>query len=564
MNQGALNLKWASVMMAHLVAQGIRVIGFSAGSRSTPLVIAADRHPDIDLLSFVDERAMGFYMLGVAKSSLSATALITTSGTAVANLMPAVVEAYHAGVPLIILTADRPAELIDSGANQTITQSYFFGHYVKWHHTMTMPSDNVALSYIRHIAFQAASRASQSKQGPVHVNIPFRQPLVDLETLDDIDPLDVGPTPTRLISHCPSNLLSEGSDFFDLLINASSVLIIVGDLPLQYVPPILTLAETFNWPIIADIQSNIRSHQMVSPLGSLFIESNPTIEPFDIVLQFGSTFVSPYLLDWVQSHSHCWVWITDHYDGQNPVFGHTHIIHQDLQLFCTLCMKTLPPKQDSLCSVFGPSKAELRHLMDSLSPPIDSFNEYRVLFELAQYVAPHHALFLSNSLAVRAADFMLCGNQTRPISTFSNRGASGIDGVLSTALGVNYGLNCPVILVIGDQALIHDINSLLLVARSPSPIIIIVLQNKGGRIFEQLPIGAHSRLNQLFTLEHDLSFKTVCNWAKVSYHYTDHISDFNAIMSKVISINESTVIECAIEPKSGDACIRAIKQQLSH
>lgn len=499
-----INAFWASLAIDELVRNGIELFCISPGSRSTPLTVAAARHPRIQCQVCHDERGAAFLALGYGKATGKPAALICTSGTAAANYFPAVIEASMDETPLILLTADRPPELLDAGANQTIFQDHLYGDYVRWSKTVPAPCENISPRYILTTMDQAVHR-SLSTPGPVHLNCQFREPLdpspKEFKSIDDfrLHTWEQNSAPFTAYSTapgiCPQDIIER---IAEILNDSKNSLVILGRRPAhkQGSPHILNLLTFLARPVHADIGSGFRLGPPQWPvLDELTMQTSRRLKdsPPDAVLHLGGSFLSKRLqvtLEKINPEHYIHV-----YENSRRI-DPGHIVSERLVCnvddFCSRLTAILSPKKE-----FAKEDASAAH------EKVDAHLAKADLCEpaIARLVSKHlpngHALFLSNSQPIRDMNEFAVLDGVRAI-VGSNRGASGIDGVIASAVGFARGLEKPTTLIIGDVAFLHDLNSLQLLAGSPQPLTVVIINNNGGGIFHQLPISKYKDVFEPF------------------------------------------------------------------
>ncbi|MDN3504249.1 MAG: 2-succinyl-5-enolpyruvyl-6-hydroxy-3-cyclohexene-1-carboxylic-acid synthase [Rhabdochlamydiaceae bacterium] len=471
--------QYSDLIITELVKAGVRSFCIAPGSRSSSLILSAANHPLANTYVHYDERGLGFFALGLAQAKKNAVAIIVTSGTALGNLYPAVMEAKMSDTPLIVITADRPFELQNCGANQTVDQMKFFGNYVS--HFYNLPASAESENHIRTTIDYAAHN-----EGPVHINIMQRDPFLKHE------PISATPsTSTHFIKG--KVVLDDQSkqEISDLINEHPDGIITCGScIPQEACESICDLAEKLNWPIIVDITSSIRSlqHDNIIPFSSLlFKQSHSELKP-KMVLHFGNRFISKDLLQWKEqlAKKTTIIQVTHKLEKCDPSHRVTHKVCLPIQNFCSSilpyiekkeCKKMLDLLKDKSCQI-----STILHRLESEAP----LNETFFFSQLSRILTDNQSLFLGNSLTIRAADHAFYPKRnTGPI--FANRGCSGIDGNIATMAGICSGLEMPLVGIIGDQTFLHDINSLPLIKNLP--IQLIIINNQGGRIFEHLPIN---------------------------------------------------------------------------
>ncbi len=497
----------ARTLMNGLAAGGLRTVVLAPGSRSTPLVYAAARHPDIRILVQPDERSAAFLALGVGKSTGRPAGVITTSGTAVANLLPAVVESERSESPLLLLTADRPPRLRGADANQTIEQQGIFGRCLRLEVEVSPtpdPADTV--DSVLEIAHRAMAAAVGTPAGPVHLNLPFEKPLEPVAI--EAPPIASASGPGVQASHpLPTEAFLD--ELVATLASAERPLLVAGRLPRPWEsgPALGALARRVGAPLFADPLSGAR---FLGPgsgvmggydvaLGSARVRD--ALVP-DLIVRFGASPTSGRLLAHLASLAGTPHMVID--GGIRP---------KDHQEIATAMIRGEPARVAHalvrrLGSASGggapPPSSWLAHwrrvearVEQSLPGLLDTHPcEGTLVHEVVRTLPPEEILFISSSMPVRDLDaFGLPGlrgsDHGGPLLVLGNRGASGIDGILSTAIGAGVGRGRPVTAIVGDLALLHDMNGLLALAASGVRLTLVVVNNDGGGIFHLLPVRDH-------------------------------------------------------------------------
>jgi 2-succinyl-5-enolpyruvyl-6-hydroxy-3-cyclohexene-1-carboxylate synthase len=476
-----MNDAYAKQIVHHLALQGVRRVCISPGSRSTPLAYAFSQDERLEKIIHFDERGMAFNAFGYAKGSKTPVALLVTSGTAVANLFPAIMDAYHEEVPLIVITADRPHELRDAGANQTSDQVKIFGTHVRWYFEIPCPDAAIPDGFIGSTIAQAVYRATHSPKGPVHLNCLFREPF-----LSEYEPPMIPSTHYETTHHTLAT--SSVEQWAKKLSSCERGVIVAGSMktsrPLK---SIFALAEQLDWPILPDIISGLRSegmHQNAIPYYDVVLKFASHFRP-DCILHFGDRLVSKPLMQWIQRCSPTiYAMVADHPERHDPTHTLTHRIQCDPTVFCEQVQPWLPRRVSWLAHWKAISQTVEGHI-DEFVP---SASEPGLMRFLHHHLPPHYGLFLANSMPIRDADqFFFPRFHRGPI--FGKRGTSGIDGNIAALIGLAEGSERPLVAVIGDLTALHDINSLALLKKCKVPVILIVVNNQGGGIFSFLPIS---------------------------------------------------------------------------
>ncbi|HCI80156.1 MAG TPA: 2-succinyl-5-enolpyruvyl-6-hydroxy-3-cyclohexene-1-carboxylic-acid synthase [Ktedonobacter sp.] len=505
---------------------GVQHVVVCPGSRSTPLALACAAQPGLRVWMQLDERSAAFFALGMAKRVRQPVALICTSGTAAANFLPAIVEAKLSHIPLLVLTADRPHELRDNGAPQTIDQNRLYGTHVKWFVEMALPeATNAALRYARTIADRAVANTLAIPAGPVHLNFPLREPLTPapladapLPSVEQRDPVAwygrSENAPYTRVEETPQSAPDETSieDLMARIQYAPHGLVIVG--PHHHdalTEPLIQLAARLGYPILADPLSQLRcgEHDKTHILSSYdaFLrldEFASTIQP-DFVLRFGAMPTSKPVLTYLKRYPTCPIVVVDGNEGWNePTQLASDILHTDPVAFCHALLH-VPDfstqgdnERQQWFDTWQRADGETRRVLSAQIETFPHLFEGRVFTELASLLPEQATLYVGNSMPVRDLDTFFW-NSEHLIHMMGNRGANGIDGVNSSALGASAVNNEPTVLVIGDLSFLHDIGGLLAAKLHGLDLTIILVNNDGGGIFSFLPQADYpDHFEQLF------------------------------------------------------------------
>jgi 2-succinyl-5-enolpyruvyl-6-hydroxy-3-cyclohexene-1-carboxylate synthase len=537
---------WTRAFVDELARSGLRHAVVCPGSRSTPLALTLATAPTIRLWMHVDERSAAFFALGMAKRLQQPVALLCTSGTAAANFLPAVVEAHLTHVPLLVITADRPPELRDCGAPQAIDQQRLYGSHAKWFVDTALPeATNEALRAIRALADRAFALTLAIPAGPVHVNMPLREPLTPapiasqpLPPLAVRDPLAWQGRPdglpyTSVWQHPAESLAPELlQQMVTLVQSCPHGLIVVGpQTDPALVDPLLLLARQTGYPILADPLSQIRGHAGADDLAlfsyDAFLHTERFCQQFQpqLVLRFGPMPTAKTILLYLKRYPACPQVVVDSQHGwEEPMQQASQMIATETGRFCqqlAALLKQVTEAEtgdwldDSARSLWTRAWLAAEQVTrTALATAITSFAELfegRIFTELADLLPARALLYVGNSMPVRDMDTFFWPSHT-PVYALGNRGASGIDGVISSALGASAagGSEEPAVLVIGDLSFFHDLNGLLAAHLHKLNLVIVLVQNNGGGIFSFLPQAAFpEHFEQLFGTPTDLNFAPV-------------------------------------------------------
>jgi 2-succinyl-5-enolpyruvyl-6-hydroxy-3-cyclohexene-1-carboxylate synthase len=509
-----------------LVAGGVADVIVCPGSRSTPLALAVRAHSSLRVRVMLDERAAGFFALGLARAARRPVAVVVTSGTAVAELLPAVVEASLARVPLVLLTADRPPELRGRGAPQTIDQAGIFGSHVRW--SVDLPlldGEGVTRQHVRSVVGRAVATARGGPAGPVHLNIGFREPLIPTAALGPLtdDEESAGPF-TSVVAGRPGLDAPSVVDLAAHLAATDRGLIVAGptDDPDLSVA-LARLAAATGFPIVADPLSGLRcgphDRSFVLGHGDHLVRPGPWRDAHvpDLVLRFGATTTSKPMLTLLESERPAQIVVDGDRSWSDPAIIPTTFVQADAAAAAWALADVLegtrrsdPTWARAWCEADRAADGALGAWLGGVTARGESFEG--APFALLGELLPDGALlWAGNSMPVRDMDDWLPVTD-RAIRPLSNRGANGIDGVVSTALGAAAAEAGPVALVVGDLSFLHDLNALVAARLHDLRATIVLVDNDGGGIFSFLPqataeapaVGLPDRYEELFGTPHGI------------------------------------------------------------
>lgn len=497
-----LNALWAACLVDTLNALGLDQVVVSPGSRSGPIATAFNAHPAVEASVVLDERSAAFVALGMARQSRRPVALLCTSGTAGAHYYPAVIEARMTGVPLIILTADRPPELRNCHAGQAIDQQKLYGDYVVHYAELALPESDMSLfRYLRQTMRHAWSRSISPWRGPVHLNVPLRDPLAPVEETMSIDVQAVREL-TEVLPPYSAQHFGVASSLDNFLQDAETVgngLIVVGpclpDDAEEFCEAIAELSQRLQWVVVDGGLSPLRGYAEKLPLLVSSYDCILRNEKFatklkpDAVLSIGALPTSKMLRQWL-SNNDCSTYLC-HTIPDNPdgVHRNAEPLAMDVAVLTEQVAFTRD-EADPVIQIWLDADRRCR------SAFIDALDTEEVLFEGAVAKAlfekwfPEAPVVVASSMPVRDVEFFRMPND-RKHPVIANRGANGIDGTLSTALGVAHASDLPVLALVGDLAFLHDTNALLSANAMAGSLTIVVINNYGGGIFEHLPIAEY-------------------------------------------------------------------------
>ncbi|MDA7027343.1 2-succinyl-5-enolpyruvyl-6-hydroxy-3-cyclohexene-1-carboxylic-acid synthase [Bacillus sp. CLL-7-23] len=543
--------KYIGNFIDELTLAGVKEAVICPGSRSTPLALLAAAHPDLNVHVHVDERSAGFFALGMAKAERKPVGLICTSGTAAANFYPAVIEAHYSRIPLIILTADRPHELRGVGAPQAIDQQFLFGNFVNYFTDLALPDAHPEmLSYIRAVADRAVGESLKEPHGPVHINVPLREPLMPNLDNQPFERMRNGPHISVTGSH--ATIHAEDLNALSTLIEETEKGVIVcGELQNEAAKyDIISLSKTLGYPILADPLSNLRNgnhsqETIIDAYDSLLKDEDLTsfLMP-NLVIRFGAMPVSKPLYQLLKQDLHIVQIIVDPSGGwRDPTQQSSYMLHCTEREFAEVIVSSVA--QNRSCDwleKWQSVNSRFRHHLRNLEVEDLTFegNLYRHL----QYFIPENSsLFVGNSMPIRDVDTFF-ENQERSFRVYANRGANGIDGVVSTALGIYAATKEPVTLVIGDLSFYHDLNGLLVCKTLGIPLTVILVNNDGGGIFSFLPqTTEQTYFEQLFGTPTGLEFKHAAELYGGRYQCPESVAHFTDAYLSSIHRNGLDIIE---------------------
>ena len=547
-----LSLGWARLIIEELWRLGLRDLCFAPGSRSAPLTLAASQHGRLRCHSHFDERGLGFLALGLAKRSGRPVALVTTSGTAVANLYPAVVEARQSGVPLIVLSADRPPELIDCGANQAIPQVGIFAGYPVFSQNLPTPTSRISPRFLLGTLDQLWLTLTQNP-GPAHLNCPFAEPLyphqgepLPTDWLAELAPWPDGDEPlTRILLAVTAAPLQVDWPQWA----GRRGVIVAGqiDSPAEALA-VAELADHLGWPLLADAQSQLLQHPSAITHHDLALHDaqfRRELGRAELLLQVGGRLLSKRLSQFIADHPWQQIWLlAANSQRLNPDYRLDRRLIAPIADWCQLHQAAIdrqaPWHQLATLAATLPRR---------LIPFIEGWSELAITHRLATLW--QGALLLGNSLPPRLWQMLAPARPEapQPGPLFSNRGASGIDGLIATAAGIARGQPSGEVttLLLGDTSALHDLNSLALLRHPSHPVVVVLLNNDGGGIFSLLPGAAPlPELDACFRLDHGLDFAHAAAQFGLAYAAPTDLEAFSDAYLTAHASARSTLIECRV------------------
>lgn len=553
--------KYVASFVDELVSSGVEKVVISPGSRSTPLAILMAEHPDLTCYINIDERSAGFFALGIAKAQKKPVALLCTSGTAAANYYPAIVEAHYSRIPLLVLTADRPHELRDVGAPQAIDQLHMYRNYAKWFVDLALPEEEIAMfRYIRTVAARAVGTATTSPAGVVHLNFPFREPLMpnlELPNLwskqDNRNTYLHIPTTSSVLSDMDMDKIAE------LIQDVSKGVIICGEQgDMAFAEILQKLSKHLHFPVLADPLSQLRAGEhnkqgIVDSYDSLLKDSilSEVLKP-DAVIRFGSMPVSKPLMLMLKNNPDIIQIVVD--PGgvyRDPTLNASQLITCDERIFCdNLRSKVSGKNRSRFYELWVECNERYWDLIGKSFGQITEMFEGKVVRELQELLPNQSSLVVGNSMPIRDVDSFF-GQTSKNITIYANRGASGIDGVVSTALGVSIDTKKPTFLLIGDLSFYHDLNGLLAAKLNKLDLTIILINNDGGGIFSFLPQAKEEKhFETLYGTAIGLDFSKVVDMYDGSYKKVTSWNEFQKYFHSIQTNKGLKVIEISTDRKT--------------
>ena len=573
---------------------GVRHAVFSPGSRSTTMAMLFTEYEGFETYMNIDERSASFMALGIAKAHKEPTVLVCTSGSAVAHYLPAILEAQYSGVPLIVLSADRPHTLLHVGAPQTVDQQKIFGTAVNYYEELAVPQEDHYYTYPRQVARKAYMKAMDIKKGPVHINVPLFEPLVP--ELDHKH-FEAGRSPYKVFkpnygdvfsyqnrsnnTSNPSNVSKASNVSYTknttdnnsnpLLVQYKKVLILAGpQIDVNEVESIHSFAENLQAPILADPLSNVRrwhktdaiddnhefninrsndtdmtqkkqfSDVVISTYDAFLADKElwPVLKP-DCVIQFGQMVVSKRVQQMVASWDNVeYIEINPTMDSMNPTGKTTIHMQASIDMFTHL----YAVKKESNAYLNSWQRLEVAgkaQLSTAIEEP--SCFEGRTIRELQQHIPDNSQLLVANSMTIRDFDYFWFSGESDAV-LYGNRGVNGIDGIVSTALGLATN-GQPTYLVTGDLSLFHDLNGLAVAKTHNLNLTIILHNNDGGGIFEYLPQKGTKHFDYLFSTSQGLDYSGAAKLYGCGHTKISSPDELSHVLAKVSTESGVHIIE---------------------
>lgn len=552
-SSAAFNRQWATLILEALTRHQIQHVCIAPGSRSTPLTLAAANNPKLICHTHFDERGLGHLALGLAKASGQPVAVIVTSGTAVANLYPAIIEAGLTGEKLIMLTADRPPELIDCGANQAIRQPDMFASHPTQRLNLPRPTPDISA---RWLVSAIDSGLCALEHGAMHINCPFAEPLYGEASEDFLAwSQSLG---AWWQSHQPwlrsSSSVRQAVDADWPAWRKKRGVILAGRISAREGEQLAQWAKTLGWPLISDVQSHTGNPLPCADLWLANPLAQQVLSQAEVVIQCGASLTGKRLLQWQAACQPQEFWLIDPLPGRlDPAQHQGRRLHISVSDWLTLH----PAEQQSPWAVVL-DMLSLR-VSDAVERGIaEHFGEAALAHQLPALLPEGGQLFLGNSLVVRLVDSLARLPVGYPV--YANRGASGIDGLISTAAGVQRATQKPTLVLIGDLSALYDLNSLALFRQCSAPTVIVVVNNNGGQIFSLLPTNEELR-QRYYCMPQNVDFSHAA--AMFGLHYANPTS-LNALTLAIENgwqDHGATLVELRVGSSDGANMLRELVAQ---
>lgn len=531
---------YIAALVDELYQLGVREVVISPGSRSTPLSILFCEH-DFKIYVNVDERSAGFFALGMAKEHARPVVLVCTSGSAVANYLPAIVEAKYSGVPLIVLTADRPPELRNVGAPQTIDQNKIFDNFTKYYEELAIPEENESMyRYVRVVMQKAYASAMSKEYGVIHINVPIRDPLTpNLSKLD----FTVGRAKNKFEYNKGESQISMDASIFK---NKNGIIICGGDAYSNYQKEVLELGERLKTPILADPISNLRnySNNIIIDSYDAFLKNEDIkreLEP-EFIIHFGQLPVSKRLQQFLTLHQEAlYIQVGESFKYCNPSLSTKRYIASSPKLFAASI--GIENSNRKYLDKWLRYQKQMRKQLNGAKDEEFLF-EGKLIQKLQGMLPEKSRLVVANSMSIRDMDYFF-ETRNQNIKVLCNRGANGIDGTVSTALGIST-TNHPTVLITGDLAFYHDLNGLLIGKTHNLNLIILLLNNDGGGIFRYLPQSKENHFDHLFLTPQGIGFEGVKTLYNTIYYEAKDYKSFEDCFNEALTLRGIKLIEVKI------------------
>jgi 2-succinyl-5-enolpyruvyl-6-hydroxy-3-cyclohexene-1-carboxylate synthase len=571
---GDISFACATALVDGLAGGGVAHASLSPGSRSTPLALALARHPTVKVHVHLDERSGAFFALGIAKASGKPAIVTCTSGTATAELLPAVVEASQSRTPLVLLTADRPPRVRGTGANQTIVQPELFGGYVRASLDLPVPTAVGQDAWWRQAGREALEAMAADPIGPVHLNCPFEEPLAP--TTEVV----FAPSSEERVEgmeRAPAALDPNEVDRLVELVSGARGAIVVGSLPPQLRMEAEVWSKLLGWPIVAEPMSGARRPDASLAAGQALLSARWIEEHRpEVVIQLGAApttratqaFVASadrlvvadrWHLDPDPDRLASWRLAVDP-DALTDALGRHPVVQGGVGIALTgehtereieeLFRGRIDPAPDDWTADWRAFDELARTTMDGLLDGWEEPFEPRIARDVAAWVPDHGMLFVGNSTPVRDLDLAM--SPRGGLTVLANRGASGIDGLVSTALGISVSREDPVVALVGDLSFLHDAGAVLWNASRDVDLIVVMVNNGGGHVFSLLPQRDLPEHRELFVTPHTVDIGALCGAAGAGHERVERASNLLPALDRAAGAGRGIrVVEVVVNAELG-------------
>ncbi len=555
MSVSSFNRRWAAVILEALTRHGVRHVCIAPGSRSTPLTLAAAENRAFIHHTHFDERGLGHLALGLAKASNAPVAVIVTSGTAVANLYPALIEAGLTGEKLVLLTADRPPELIDCGANQAIRQPGLFASHPTETLSLPRPTRDIPARWLVSTVDNALGAL---RAGALHINCPFAEPLYG--EMDETDLAwqqalgDWWQSDKPWLS-APTELASpKQRDWF--FWRQKRGVVLAGRMSAAEGKKVAEWAQTLGWPLIGDVLSQTGQPLPCADLWLGNAKAVTELEQAQIVVQLGGSLTGKRLLQWQATCTPEEYWLVDPREGRlDPAH------HRGRRLVSNVAdwLELHPAEKRAPWAAAIPELS--RQAWQLTAQHSEEFGEAQLAHRIRHYLPEQGQLFVGNSLVVRLIDAFSRLPAGYPV--FSNRGASGIDGLISTAAGVQRANARSTLAIVGDLSALYDLNALALLRQASAPFVLLVINNNGGQIFSLLPTPQSER-ERFYLMPQNVQFEHAAAMFSLRYQRPTNWAELESALNTAWSKPRATLIEVVVNDSDGAQMLQNLLAQVSH
>ncbi len=550
-----LSTIWSSIIIDELVKSGVIDFYISPGMRNAPLVQSLLQRKEVNLYLGIDERGQSYRALGNAKATGRTSALLCTSGTALANYTPAIIEAKKSATPLIVLSADRPIELATSDANQTINQVHFYGNHILADNCLGAPTEEICPQVIRNTIDHLIFRSRYPIKGPVHLNIPLREPLDMTRTQVSSNYIEKSQAgfkrkfqtkyfpPTQGISPKAKEVIA------DIIEKNPKGLLVIGSLPCTLDREVIKeFASKLNWPVFLDISSSLKySYSIQDNIIPTFDHSEVyeqmSKERPSTIIHLGGRTTSKHYYRFLEEFSDInLITVNWSEEKEDPSQNTDYRMISEVDQFCSEMIPLISPSK-------SPIQINWKDFSDKKCKLIDDapLSYPYISKKIIDSMGNNQALYIANSTVVRSFDNYLSLEAKKEIDIFTNRGVSGIEGLMASALGCAEAINKFTTLIVGDVSFLHDLNSLQNIKESKAPLCIVVVNNSGGGIFTLLPIAKDKELLPYLTTPHSLTFENAAKLFDIDYKLITSTQEFDFEFIQAQKNRETIILEVTVD-----------------